>query len=96
MPLLTRASAADLTRSSVTLQANRFQLFQPMGGVSATPFSRAREDRAQKRNPKNDSARQLIILLAKRSMTPSRRMHIFVSRRNDKTTRVRLERKARA
>src|SRR6266478_3975242 len=73
MPLLTRASAADLTRSSVTLQAKRFQLFQPMGGARARPFSRAREDGAQRRNPKKSgSARQLIVFFAKLSMRSSR------------------------
>src|SRR5579863_1001209 len=37
MPLLTIASAIDLIRSSLTLQPNLFQLFQPIGGVSASP-----------------------------------------------------------
>src|SRR6267378_256656 len=55
MPLLTRASAADLTRSSVTLQAKRFQLFQPMGGVRARPFSRACTGRTEPRNARNKS-----------------------------------------
>src|SRR5215469_1596819 len=35
MPLVAIASATDLTRSSLTLQANLFQLFQPIGGVWA-------------------------------------------------------------
>src|SRR5258706_15007524 len=78
MPLLTRASAADLTRSSVTLQAKRFQLFQPMGGVRARPFSRAGADVAQRRTPeKMDSATQLIIFFARLSMRSSRRILIF-------------------
>src|SRR5712692_2008720 len=51
MPLLTRASAADLTRSSLTLQPKRFQLFQPIGGVRARPFSRACAGGTQKRAP---------------------------------------------
>src|SRR5665213_662109 len=34
-PLLTIASAALLTRSSETAPAKQFQLFQPIGGVSA-------------------------------------------------------------
>src|SRR6266581_6822774 len=63
MPLVTRASAADLTSSSVTLQPKRFQLFQPMGGVRAKPFSRARADGTQKRIPKKDSARQRVFFL---------------------------------
>src|SRR5215470_8944278 len=42
MPLETMASAMDLIISSLTLQANLFQLFQPMGGVRATPLSQAR------------------------------------------------------
>src|SRR5260370_30227631 len=78
MPLLTSASAADLTRSSVTLQAKRFQLFQPMGGVRARPLSRARADGTQRRNPKKrDSARQLIFF-AKRSMRSSQLTLIFL------------------
>src|SRR5712692_834538 len=51
MPLLTRASAADLTRSSLTLQPKRFQLFQPMGGVRARPFSRACVGGTHNRDP---------------------------------------------
>src|SRR6266567_4004125 len=35
MPLATMASAAARTALSSTLPAKRFQLFQPMGGVSA-------------------------------------------------------------
>src|ERR1019366_406795 len=34
-PLLTMASAALLTRASETAPAKQFQLFQPIGGVSA-------------------------------------------------------------
>src|SRR5258707_3692962 len=64
MPLVTRASAADLTRSSLTLQAKRFQLFQPMGGVRARPFSRAWADGMQKRIPKKrESERQSIFFI---------------------------------
>src|SRR5215469_5282 len=36
MPLVATASATDLMRSSLTLQANLFQLFQPIGGVGAS------------------------------------------------------------
>src|SRR5438270_10781157 len=42
IPLVTIASAMDLIMSSLTLQPNLFQLFQPIGGVSATPLSQAR------------------------------------------------------
>src|SRR6266542_5713689 len=38
IPDLTIASAMPRTNSSLTLQANLFQVFQPMGGVSAKPF----------------------------------------------------------
>src|SRR5271165_6350079 len=41
MPVRTMASAACLIRSSLTSQANLFQLFQPMGGVRASPLSSA-------------------------------------------------------
>src|SRR5512143_522541 len=37
MPLATSASAAPLISGSLTLHWNLFQLFQPMGGVSARP-----------------------------------------------------------
>src|SRR5207237_1180298 len=95
MPLLTRASAADLTRSSVTLQPKRFQLFQPIGGVRARPLSRACEDGAQRRNPKkSDNARRLIFF-EKLFIRPSRRIFILVSRRNDKTASACQERRAR-
>src|SRR6266446_4078161 len=55
MLLLTRASAADLTSSSLTLQAKRFQLFQPMGGVRARPFSRVCAGKTKPRNERNKS-----------------------------------------
>src|SRR5688500_18440031 len=41
MPLLTMASAICRTNASVTLQLNLFQLFQPIGGVRASPLFRA-------------------------------------------------------
>src|SRR5664279_2207106 len=37
MPLATRASAAPRMSFSLTAQPKRFQLFQPMGGVGASP-----------------------------------------------------------
>src|SRR5450432_2306728 len=40
------ASAICLIRSSLTLQANLFQLFQPIGGVFARPLSSARSSTA--------------------------------------------------
>src|SRR5947199_9985360 len=39
MPEATIASAVARTVCSFTLQANLFQLFQPIGGVSASPFA---------------------------------------------------------
>ena len=39
MPLDTIASAIPLTEASSTLPPNLFQLFQPMGGVLASPLS---------------------------------------------------------
>src|SRR5579864_2685108 len=41
MPDLTIASAIPRTSSSLTLQANLFQEFHPMGGVSARPLETA-------------------------------------------------------
>src|SRR5437016_8788501 len=55
MPLLTRASAVDLTRSALMLQAKRFQLFQPMGGVRARPFSRAHPGGTETSSERNKS-----------------------------------------
>src|SRR5713101_6303158 len=80
MPVLTRASAADLTTSSVTLQAKRFQLFQPMGGVRAKPFSRARADGTQKKIPDstNNAARSAFFIRA--FIKTSRRIPITFSR----------------
>src|ERR1017187_7589700 len=52
MPLETMASAACLIRSSLTLQENLFQLFQPMGGVRANPLSSARNSPAATRKPR--------------------------------------------
>src|SRR5437588_614164 len=42
MPVLTSASAISLINFSLTLQPNLFQLFQPIGGVRASPLSSAR------------------------------------------------------
>src|ERR1700730_8512344 len=39
MPLATIASAISLINCSLTLQPNLFQLFQPIGGVRASPLS---------------------------------------------------------
>src|ERR1700737_404560 len=72
MPLLTRASAADLTRSSLTLQPKRFQLFQPIGGVRARPFSSAHVDGTQKRNPKYKNTQSNAVFFAKLFMKSSR------------------------
>src|SRR5579863_5772723 len=41
MPDLTMASAMPRTSSSLTLQPNLFQVFHPMGGVSAKPLETA-------------------------------------------------------
>jgi hypothetical protein len=35
-----------LIKSSLTSQANLFQLFHPIGGINATPFSHARASHA--------------------------------------------------
>src|SRR5262250_2198594 len=43
-------SAMDLMSSSLTLQPNLFQEFQPMGGVSARPLSSAVAGLAKERN----------------------------------------------
>src|SRR5688500_14274011 len=41
MPVDTMASAISRNRPSLTLQRNLFQLFHPIGGVRARPFSSA-------------------------------------------------------
>src|SRR6266851_5576863 len=95
--MLPRASAADLTRSSVTLQPKRFQLFQPMGGVRAKPFSRARAGGTQKRIPKKrDSARQRVFFINASMKTFRLILVSFLSRPKDKTAHARRERTLRA
>src|SRR5712691_5961231 len=94
MPVLRRASAADLTRSSLMLQAKRFQLFQPMGGVRASPFTSACASEAQKRNPKHRS-RLSKTVFRKNSMESSRRIvlaidHKMVSPRARKTQTAKM------
>ena len=42
MPVLNSASAISLINFSLTLQPNLFQLFQPIGGVFASPLSSER------------------------------------------------------
>jgi len=39
MPLATMASAVSIINLSLMLHLNLFQLFQPIGGVRASPFS---------------------------------------------------------
>src|SRR5262250_1812283 len=57
MPLVTIPSAMDLRRSSLTLHPNLFQLFQPMGGVKATPLSSALSSRAVRKTARSASSR---------------------------------------
>ena len=57
MPVRTMESAAPRTRSSLTLQANLFQLFQPIGGVRASPLSSAHSGMAAKTNPMTNANR---------------------------------------
>src|SRR5215470_8690631 len=66
MPLETMASVMDLIMSSLTLQANLFQLFQPMGGVRATPLSQARAlgTRMNARAKKINTLRNFAIFIA--------------------------------
>src|SRR5437868_12707745 len=49
MPDLTMASVMDLIRSSLTLQPNLFQLFQPIGGVGASLRSEEHTSELQSR-----------------------------------------------
>src|SRR3954469_24239141 len=51
MPVETRASAVALSRDSLTLQPNLFQLFQPMGGVAARPSAARAGAPARRRRP---------------------------------------------
>src|SRR5262252_7037300 len=62
MPLATMPSAMDLMRSSLTLQPNLFQEFQPMGGVRQRPLSRAMEGWTSERNARmrNDVSRAAV------------------------------------
>ena len=43
IPVATIASAVSRISRSLTSQPNRFQLFQPMGGVAASPSSGPRD-----------------------------------------------------
>src|SRR6185437_13324758 len=60
MPLATIASASLRMRSSLTLQANLFQLFQPIGGVLASPLSSALREGAQ--NRKEETSRRKVFM----------------------------------
>src|SRR6266404_3238348 len=50
----------DLIKSSLTLQANLFQLFHPIGGVNATPLSHARVSLASKSMPTAAVSRNIV------------------------------------
>src|ERR1700687_571554 len=68
MPLPAIASAICLIKSSLTLQANLFQLFQPIGGVLARPLSRARNSPGgrqamNKMQKKEDRRRRVFVLV---------------------------------
>src|SRR5438046_10428808 len=70
MPLATMPSAMDLMRSSLTLQPNLFQEFQPIGGVWARPLSRAvegwtKESKARSATAKNKQSRAVNVFIGK-------------------------------
>src|ERR1700676_440996 len=68
MPDFTTASAMPLIKSSLTLQANLFQEFHPMGGVSARfaegeVFSCATRSENRSRMPKKRNVEQMTRLV---------------------------------
>src|SRR5215470_12304765 len=68
MPDFTTASAMPLIKSSLTLQANLFQEFHPMGGVRASPeegeaFSWADAVKARHETKRQHDATTLIIFM---------------------------------
>src|SRR5882762_504562 len=62
-------SAMDFKRSSLTLQPNLFQLFQPIGGVRATPLSHA---------PASFAANKIARKLIARMSAPRNQVSVFI------------------
>src|SRR6185503_15680161 len=60
MPVVTRASAVSLISFSLTSQANLFQLFQPMGGVSARSVAAANRGAEMKASAANMAAGEML------------------------------------
>src|ERR1051325_8428516 len=63
MPLVTIAFAISLISFSLTLQANLFQLFQPIGGVLARPLSWALTVKQKAKSISDMSVRDLFIVI---------------------------------
>src|SRR6185369_16068683 len=69
MPLVTIASAISLISFSLTLQANLFQLFQPIGGVLATPLSCALALVQQQAKQKTRAISVFIVVLCEQDVS---------------------------
>src|SRR5689334_12730350 len=69
MPLVTIASAMSLISFSLTLQANLFQLFQPIGGVLARPLSCALALDQQQAKTKTTAISVFIVVLCERDVS---------------------------
>src|SRR5215213_1978951 len=70
MPLVTIASAISLISFSLTLQANLFQLFQPIGGVLARPLSRARTSVKQNAKSSSDATLRYLFIFVLEASPP--------------------------
>src|ERR1051325_10155790 len=69
MPLVTIASAMSLISFSLTLQANLFQLFQPIGGGLARPLSCALALGQQQAVEKTTAISVFIVVLCERDVS---------------------------
>src|ERR1035437_9617753 len=78
MPLDTIASAIARTEASSTFPANLFQLFQPMGGVLASPLS-GRSARAGNGSGAGGIVASLVVFSATAVTTPLRPWIVNIS-----------------
>src|ERR1700735_69598 len=94
MPLETMASAwARTTVSLTSLQANLFQLFQPIGGVRATPLSKPRAGAEANKPPprtRHNKVKQVRVRFMEVSGTPTSYQACACARRLPSAMQLRL------
>src|SRR5919197_6455281 len=105
MPVLTTASAISRISFSLTLQPNLFQLFQPIGGVLASPLSseraRAPDADAHMTSERHSSRQQQRNVMILSVLTPRRPPSSFNRARSERhfvgwtSERVSITRRAR-